>query len=280
MRYRIRHATEFAYDEPVTLCHNVARLRPRACFGQVCTRFDLFLDPRPAYRRDRVDFFGNPATDFSLEEPHHRLSVVSELEVDLASAVAPPPGPPWESAVHPLEARAFAFSSPLAQTGRGPADYARVSFTPGRPLVEAALDLSGRIHADFRFVPGATTVGTPVDEVLRKREGVCQDFAHLEIACLRSLGLAARYVSGYALTDPPEGGERIPGGDASHAWLSVFIPGWGWLDVDPTRGRRPDATHATLGWGRDYADLPPLKGVLLGGSGQSLKVAVDMIPLA
>lgn len=279
MRVRITHATSYVYAEAVPLCHNVARIRPRDTATQRCLSYSLAITPLPAWRRDRLDFFGNHATHFSVQEPHEGLSVVAVGELELA-----PPGPrpvsgPWEEAVGRQDVLPFRFASPFVQPDAALADYARPSFPPGRPLIEAALDLTARIHADFRYVPGVTAVGTPAAEVLRTRQGVCQDFAHLQIGCLRALGLAARYVSGYALTDPPPGGLRVPGADASHAWLAVAVPGAGWVDLDPTRGGIPDGTHATIGWARDYGDLPPLKGVLLGGRGQSLKVAVDMLPL-
>ena len=279
MRYRITHATSYAYAEPVPLGHNVARLRPRDTAAQRCLRFEFSVAPSPAWRRDRIDFFGNHAIHFSLQEPHDGLSATAVSEVELAPPEPPSSSAPWEEALGRPDLRAFTFASPFVDPSPGLADYARPSFPPGRPLHQAALDLTARIHADFRYVPGATAVGTPAAEVMRTREGVCQDFAHLEIGCLRALGLAARYVSGYALTDPPPGQDRVPGVDASHAWLAVALPGAGWVDLDPTRGGIPAGTHVTIGWARDYGDLPPLKGVLLGGRGQSLKVSVDMVPL-
>jgi transglutaminase-like putative cysteine protease len=177
-------------------------------------------------------------------------------------------------------ARQFVFESPQIRHQPALADYARPSFAPGRLLSDSLLDLTARIHADFRFEKGSTSVGTPVMEVFQSREGVCQDFAHLQIACLRSLGLAARYVSGYIVTEPPPGQPRQPGADASHAWMSAFVPGTGWLDVDPTQGRMAGEDHITVAWARDYDDVAPLKGILLGGQQQSLRVAVDVVPVA
>jgi transglutaminase-like putative cysteine protease len=176
-----------------------------------------------------------------------------------------------------LQAYEFSFDSPYSKRNGALADYAAPSFTPQRPLLDAVLDLTGRIHADFQYDQRATTLATPLADVLAGRRGVCQDFAHLEIGCLRSMGLAARYVSGYLLTTPPPGGERVVGGDASHAWLSVYSPGYGWIDVDPTNNQLPGDRHITLAWGRDYGDVSPIKGVILGGRQQSVKVAVDVV---
>jgi transglutaminase-like putative cysteine protease len=291
VRYQITHRTEYTYGETVPLCHNVARLRPRDLPRQTCLRHELAVSPAPAFRRDRLDFFGNHVSSFSLQEPHRGLSVTARSEVDVGAPVdgLVLPGVPWEEAVARLSmgpepelraARAFVFASPRARHDAGLAGYARPSFPPGRPLAEAVLDLTRRIHDEFRFVPGVTSVGTTPEEVFRTREGVCQDFAHLEIACLRSMGLAARYVSGYVLTDPPAGSLRLPGADASHAWIAVHHPGFGWVDYDPTRGAMPGDAHVTAAWARDYDDVAPIKGVLIGGLNQTLKVAVDLVPLS
>ena len=249
------------------------------------------LAPPPAFLRERVDFFGNHVASFSLQESHQGLSVTanSDVEVGPLPDASQAPDLTWEEAVAQLasapdptlrSARAFVFPSPRAGPSPDLADYARPSFPPGRPLSEAILDLTRRIHDEFRFVPGATSVGTSTAEVFRSRKGVCQDFAHLEISCIRSLGLAARYVSGYVLTDPPAGSPRLEGADASHAWLSVHYPGTGWIDVDPTRGAIPGDTHITAAWARDYDDVAPIKGVLIGGWHQTLNVAVDLVPVS
>jgi transglutaminase-like putative cysteine protease len=280
VKYRVTHLTEYTYGEPVPFCHNVARLRPRDLPRQTCLRYDLVVSPLPAFRRDRLDFFGNHVSSFSLQEPHQGLSVAAHSVVDVEAAgeavarLASGPDPELRAA------RAFVFPSPRIAYSIQAAAYAQPSFPPGRPLAEAILDLTRRIHDEFRFVPGVTSVGTSPELVFRSREGVCQDFAHLEIACLRSLGLAARYVSGYVLTDPPPGSPRLAGADASHAWLAVHHPGFGWIDCDPTRGAIPGDTHITAAWARDYDDVAPIKGVLIGGSHQTLKVAVDMVPLS
>ncbi len=290
MRYEIVHVTEYAYDEAVPLCHNVARLRPRETERQTCLRHDLNVSPSPVVLRERVDFFGNPVTSFSVQNSHLALSVTARSEVE----VQPPSGPSglfpmaWEEAVVILAtgrdpgvrlARQFVFESPRIRHDPALRDYAAPSFPPARPLAEAVLDLTRRLHADFRFQKGCTSVGSSVQEVFQSRQGVCQDFAHLEIGCLRSLGLAARYVSGYIVTEPPPGQPRQVGADASHAWISVFVPGTGWLDFDPTQGCMADEGHITVAWARDYDDVAPLKGILIGGRQQSLRVAVDVVPV-
>jgi transglutaminase-like putative cysteine protease len=291
VRYGIVHVTEYAYTDPVPLCHNVARLRPRDTERQTCLRHELTVSPAPAILRDHRDLYGNLFASFSVQNPHLKLTVTARSEVEVAAPAGAAGLFPttWEEAVAILAegrdpaaraAKAFVFESPQIRHDPELARYAAPSFAPGRPLTEALLDLTRRIHDDFRFVNGATTVGTPVLDVFRQRQGVCQDFAHLEIACLRSLGLAARYVSGYIVTEPPPGQPRQVGADASHAWVSAFIPGSGWLDVDPTQGTLADEGHLTVAWARDYDDVAPLKGILLGGRQQSLRVAVDVVPIA
>ncbi len=237
--------------------------------------------------REQADFFGNRATYFTIEEPHDELKVKAVSRVAVAPAAPPDPAatPPWEAALasleldrspQGLEARQFVFDSPYVRASADLAHYAAPSFPPGRPLLDAALDLMRRIHADFRYDPRATTLSTPLREVLALRRGVCQDFAHLQIGCLRSLGLAARYVSGYLRTTPPPGRPRLVGADASHAWLSVWCPGFGWIDLDPTNAQIPSEGHILLAWGRDYDDVSPIKGVNLGGGRHSMTVEVDV----
>jgi len=290
MRYQIVHLTEYAYGEPVPLCHNVARLRPRETGRQTCLRHELDISPSPAVLRHQADFFGNPVAAFSVQNSHLLLSVTARSEVEVGPAAAGNALFPvsWEEAASLLAAgrdpearlaRQFVFESPQIRPHAELAAYAQPSFPPGRPLTEALLDLTRRIRDEFRFVKGSTAVGTPVMDVFRGRQGVCQDFAHLEIACLRSMGLAARYVSGYIVTEPPPGQPRQPGADASHAWVSAWVPGSDWVDLDPTQGRFADEDHLTVAWARDYDDVAPLKGILLGGRQQSLRVAVDVIPV-
>ena len=289
MKYHVTHTTTYHYSKPVSLCHNLVHLTPRTDARQTCLRSELSVTPRPALLREQSDYFGNRETYFTIEAPHDCLSVrvVSSAEVTPPAAPDADATPPWESVrsflcedISPdgLLARQFVFDSPYVQAHADLADYAGPSFGPGRPLLAAALDLMRRIHADFRYDPKATTVSTPLQDVLSLRRGVCQDFAHLQIGCLRSLGLAARYVSGYLRTTPPPGRPRLVGADASHAWLSVFCPGFGWIDLDPTNDLIPSDGHVVLAWGRDYEDVSPIKGVNLGGGRHAMSVEVDVVP--
>jgi len=220
-----------------------------------------------------------------MEGAHKRLTVRARSQVAVGATRLPQPSatPPWEAALDrpalPVEAIDCMFDSPLIKASAELATYARPSFPPGRPLLEAIVELTQRIHEDFRFDPKATTVATPITEVFRSRRGVCQDFARLQIACLRSLGLAAHYVSGYLETVPPPNQSRLLGADASHAWLAVYCPEIGWIDIDPTNNLLPAGTHVTLAWGRDYSDVSPIRGVILGGGGHSLRVRVDVMRL-
>jgi transglutaminase-like putative cysteine protease len=250
----------------------------------------LRIQPRPATRTERVDFFGNQLCFFTLQEPHRELVVEARSEVKIEGNGGPPTKESlsWEEVARALpkddspdglEAFQFVFESPRIRMQAEFAAYALQSFTPERPMKEALLDLTARIHRDFRFDSKATNVRTPTEEVFKKRRGVCQDFAHLQIACLRSLNLAARYVSGYLRTYPPPGQPRLIGADVSHAWVSAYCPGIGWLDMDPTNNVVPSDGHVTLAWGRDYGDVSPLRGLILGGGAHSLKVAVDMEPI-
>lgn len=287
MRYRIEHRTDYRYGAPVSRCRNEAHLRPRDTERQTCVSSDLEVVPAPTHWSDRVDFYDNPVASFVVDGPFTEMSVVATSVVDVTDDdAAPAVGPDWGAAVDllandlspdMLDAREFCFESPLVSTATVVRAYAEPSFPPGAPLVDAVTGLCERIHADFRYDPGFTTVTTPLDEVLRHRRGVCQDFAHLAVGCVRSMGLAARYVSGYLETAPPPGAERLVGADASHAWLSVYVPGWGWLDLDPTNDRIVGSTYVTTAWGRDYGDVSPLKGIVFGGGdSHTLEVAVDV----
>jgi transglutaminase-like putative cysteine protease len=291
MNYKVRHLTTYSYNEPVLVSHHVAHLAPRVLPWQVCKRTTLRIRPQPKEIESHgTDYFGNPITFFTLFDPHSTLTVEAVSRVDLKPRDQPAPEdtPNWESVVEAfaaerapelLVAKEFCFVSPLVETSETLAAYASPSFPPNRPILVGLLDLTHRIYKDFTYDPTATTVATPLERVLSTRRGVCQDFAHLGIACLRSLGLPARYVSGYLLTRPPPGKKKLRGSDASHAWLSAFIPGHGWVDLDPTNDRIPNIEHITTAWGRDYNDVSPLKGVVLGGGEQSLKVAVDVEPI-
>jgi transglutaminase-like putative cysteine protease len=262
--------------------HHVARLSPRALPHQECLGHQLEIEPPPAAMKSHVDYFGNVTTFFVMEGAHRGMTVRARSTVALTPKDVPAPSgtPPWEAGrdhdALPLDAIECLFDSASIHASDELSAYARPSFPPGRPLLEAVADLTRRIHEDFTFDPQATTIATPLGDVLRLRRGVCQDFARLGIACLRSLGLAAHYVSGYLETVPPPGRPRLAGADASHAWLAVYCPGLGWIDVDPTNNLLPSTTHVTLAWGRDYSDVAPIRGVILGGGHHSLQVSVDM----
>lgn len=245
------------------------------------------VSPTPAQRRERVDFFGNNVTWIAIQEPHEslKIDVASEVEVTPNLPPADLQTPPWEtvpdyfhSHLDPavLIAREFTLDSTYIPKGDEFADYARPSFPTNGELLPCITDLTQRIWHEFTFDTGVTTIGTPVDEVLRHRHGVCQDFAHLQIACLRSLGLAARYVSGYVVTKPPPGHQRLIGADASHAWVAAYIPDFGWVDFDPTNGLIPNGEHITIGWGRDYDDISPVEGIITGGHRHTLNFSVDV----
>jgi len=290
VKYNVKHITEYFYADPVPLCHNLVHIKPRETSRQSLLSHTLQVTPNPLVRAERVDFFGNLATWFSVQEPHQRMRIVSKSSVEVKSYEVPTGfwWPAWDEVatmlktrrdLDLLDARQFVFASPHVTIGGELADYARPTFAPGRPMMDCVNEFTQRIYKEFKFDSGVTTVGTPVIEVLRHRHGVCQDFAHLQIACLRSIGLAARYVSGYLRTLPPEGQKRLVGTDASHAWVSVFFPDYGWIDFDPTNGVIPSSGHITLGWARDYSDISPVKGVVVGGRRHSLNVSVDVEPV-
>jgi len=287
MTYRIVHRSTYKYKHPVSVGNHVACLTPRSLPHRQLVRNELHIQPAPATCTERVDYFGNLRCHFTIQELHRELVVEARSQVILQEGAIPWPQHSllWEEAVGALandhspaglEAYQFVFESPRIRVRPEFASYALRSFTPGRPMAEALLDLTARIHNDFRFDSKVTNIRTPTEEVFRKRRGVCQDFAHLQIACLRSLNLAARYVSGYLRTYGPPGQPRLVGTDASHAWVSAYCPGVGWLDMDPTNNLVPSNGHVTLAWGRDYGDVSPLHGVILGGGAHTLKIAVDM----
>jgi len=289
MKYRVTHSTKYNYSENVTLCHNVAHLLPRATPQQTCRISELKIAPLPVTVNEWSDLFGNRQASFSIQEPHNELIVtaISEVEVTSTGSLLNDAFPTaWEQAVGHMEsasdlesidARIYVLESEFIEFSGEIRNYTDKSFTPGRPLLEAVEDLMHRIYKDFDYVPGFSTIATPLGEVLKHRKGVCQDFAHLAIACLRMQGLAARYVSGYLETIPPAGKERLVGADASHAWFSVFEPHQGWIDFDPTNAQIPADQHITAAWGRDYADVAPLKGIIFGGGKKhALDVAVDV----
>ncbi|MES1171850.1 MAG: transglutaminase family protein [Bacteroidota bacterium] len=286
------HLTEYLYGDTVSSSHHQLHLLPRTVAHQINRWEELSVDPMPTRKQDRVDYFGNRATHLEIQEPHRRLAVLSRSEIELipeAAVAAPAPAttPPWEAvreqlrqarAGDQIEAYEFTFPSPYVPLSPGIAEFAGRSFERGRPIADAAVDLMHRIHAEFVYDATATNVSTPVDDVLAHRRGVCQDFAHLTLSCLRTLGLPGRYVSGYLVT-AIAGQPRLVGADASHAWVQCFCPGVGWLDLDPTNDVVPTDKHITVAYGRDFGDVTPLRGVILGGGRHDLRVVVDVAPL-
>jgi transglutaminase-like putative cysteine protease len=290
MKYKVSHTTIYDYTEAVPVCHNEIRLWPRDHRRQTCLSHRLRIRPEPATTDHRSDYFGNHAGQFAIEQPHNRLTVtaVSQVQVTPPEVPAPSSTPPWEdirdrfAIGQPpwwLEARQFVLDSPYVQANAALKNLAEPSFMPGRPWLEAVLDLTKRIYTEFKYDSTATNVHTSLDTVLRIKRGVCQDFAHLQIGCLRSMGLPVRYVSGYLLTAPAPGQPKLVGSDASHAWVAAFSPEHGWIDFDPTNNVIPGVGHVTLAWGRDYGDVCPIKGVLVGGGQHRMRVAVDVVPL-
>lgn len=291
MKYRVTHKTCYTYQEAVSFCHNEAHLIPRASLHQNCFNKTLVIQPEPTLQTHREDFFGNIATYFSIEIPHKELTVTATSEIEIlhpGTIDLPTHSLPWENVRDQLtdinnpkllEVKEYLLESPFIPITSKLHNYAKPSFTPGRPILEATLDLMKRIDLEFTYDPHFTTIVTPIEEVLEHRRGVCQDFAHLMIACLRTMGLAARYVSGYLETLPPPGQIKLQGSDASHAWLSVYSPDQGWIDFDPTNYQIPTIQHITTAWGRDYSDVTPLKGIIFGGGGHTLTVSVDVAQL-
>jgi len=277
----------YSYRTDVSVSHHLAHLHPRELPRQQVTDFKMTVDPPPAVMVERTDYYGNATAFFTIGNPHDRLVVTARSRVQVSTPTLPAPAgtPSWQQVrdrcasdvlTPDSEMGEFRFDSPHVTRRAAFAEYAAPAFTKDRPLLEAVLDFNSRVFRDFRFDPRATTVATPVDEVFKRRRGVCQDFAHLAVACLRSLGLPARYVSGYLETQPPAGKTRLVGADASHAWFSVWCPGFGWIDADPTNNLLPGDRHVTLAWGRDFSDVSPLRGVVVGGGGHSLGVSVDV----
>ena len=291
--YQIFHDTCYHYDSPVSLAQQLAHLWPRECTWQRCTEQQLLISPEPTTRRDELDVFGNPLTRLAFERPHDELQVNARLTVEvLARPLADfSLSPAWEQtrnaltyssqplSAEMLEACRYRFQSPYVHLKRSFVEFSESCFPPGRPLLLGVQALMQKIFSEFTFDAEATQVATPLVEVLERRRGVCQDFAHLMLACVRSRGLAARYISGYLLTQPPPGQPRLIGADASHAWVSVFCPVSGWVDFDPTNNVQPALEHITLAWGRDFSDVSPLRGVILGGGSHDPEVRVTVMPL-
>lgn len=292
-RYQILHDTHYRYASPVSLAQQLVHLWPRDCPWQRCETRQLDVEPMPTRRRDEQDVFGNPLTRLALEYQHDELRVSTRVRVEVLQRPLPQleVSPPWEQArdalaysrqplpAQVLDACRYRFESPYVRLKKRFVEFSQPCFRAGVPLLVAVRELMEKIFSEFTFDAGATQVATPLAEVLERRRGVCQDFAHLMLACLRSRGLAARYVSGYLLTRPPPGQARLIGADASHAWISVFCPRHGWVDFDPTNNLLPALEHITLGWGRDFSDVSPLRGVILGGGSHDPEVRVTVLPL-
>lgn len=294
--YAIVHTTAYRYAAAVSLSQQLLHLAPRAVPRQQCHAHDLRIEPAPARRSDGRDPFGNPLTRLEFDRPHAALVITSSMQVSCEARAMPldlADSPAWEDVVDAfryrpacapgadlLDAARYRFESPYVRIKTMFAEYARDCFLPQRPLLDAAHALMRKIHREFAYDPAATEVETPLLDVFARRRGVCQDFAHILLACLRSLGLAARYVSGYLRTTPRPGKPRLVGADASHAWVSLHCPRQGWVDFDPTNDMIPRLAHITVAWGRDFGDVSPLRGVILGGGSHVLKVGVTVTPAA
>ncbi|WP_163339510.1 transglutaminase family protein [Desulfopila sp. IMCC35008] len=287
MKYRITHNTGYRYSAPASLSQNELFLYPRSTSTQEVLESHLQIDPSPQYLHNRLDYFGNIAHVFMVQHPHSELavSVTSLVQTSKPVVILPESTLPWEMVVQrlaghkqqaELDAYQFVFESPLVTIGPGSLNYVEPSFPPGTPVLTGAVDLVRRIYTEFSYDKSASNVDTTVEQALASRKGVCQDFAHVAVSCLRSLGLAARYVSGYLETIPPPGKPKLVGSDASHAWTSLFVPDHGWVDLDPTNNLIANETYITVAWGRDYGDVAPVKGVVMGGGVHELSVMVDV----
>lgn len=293
VRYHVRHDTRYHYDQAVGESHQLLRLTPRTLPYQTCVAHRIDITPTPEHQHSFVDSFGNKVDALHFKAEHDKLIVRTEAWVELTARpeIELAESPPWEVvsealryhsgvkvSAELLEATAFRFESGYVRIKRDFAEYARDDFAPDTPLLVGVDALMRRIFEDFIFDTEATDISTPVTTVFANRRGVCQDFAHLMISCLRSLGLSARYMSGYIVTKPPEGKKRLIGADATHAWLSVYCPKFGWVDFDPTNAVRPNLEHITIGWGRDFADISPMRGIITGGGGHEPAIAVTVVP--
>ncbi len=289
MKYQVKHSTRYEYGLPVSNCYNLAYMLPRSTLAQRVEKLDISISPNASMRNTRQDYFGNSFLQFSIEKNHQELDltitsqiVKQEQQTNINLDFGNPctyvkyllkNSKDWQC----LQAREFILNSPMVQQHADLADYAAVSFSDDRPFLSAVLDLTQRIYSDFTYDPQFSDVATPLADVLKHKRGVCQDFAHLAIGCLRSLGFPARYVSGYLETLPPPGQEKLVGADATHAWFAVYSPGEGWYDFDPTNNTLTNEQHLTTAWGRDYSDVSPLKGVIFGGGhSPQLMVSVDV----
>jgi transglutaminase-like putative cysteine protease len=287
VKYLVTHQTRYLYSDTVSISYNRVHSRPGAVAGQKSGNSKILIQPEPDSINSERDFFGNPIAFFTVQNPHRELEVTVSFDADVQEREIPVRSEGWDTAVGLLRetpdrssvlASQFRHDSTWVRRSNTLSEFAASSFPKGSSVIEGARDLCSRIYREFDFDPTATTVATPLEDVLEKRKGVCQDFAHLALGGLRSLGLAARYVSGYILTLPPPGQTRLQGADASHAWISVWCPVVGWVDLDPTNDLVVSDQHVTLAVGRDYHDVCPMRGVVLGGGTQTVKVGVDVIP--
>jgi transglutaminase-like putative cysteine protease len=288
--YEVSHRTTYRYSIPVSFSHHLLHLSPRPCAHQICHRTALIVLPTPTQQAQATDYFGNSVSYITLQHQHKELILhaKSVIEVKPMASRDPQRSVAWDEIYRQLfhdtsdeglDALQYVFETPRTRANQAIRAYALVCFPPGRPVLDGVLELTRRIYREFRFDPTATTASTSVEEVFEARRGVCQDFAHLQIACLRALRLPARYVSGYLLTRPPEGKEKLIGADASHAWLSVWSPGHGWVDFDPTNNLVVSVEHVTVAWGRDYGDVSPVSGAIFGGGKHTVDVAVDVLAI-
>ncbi len=289
MMFEVSHKTVYRYTAPVAQAHHLIHLAPRPHERQRIIRHSLLIDPAPSARNDFIDYFGNPASAVAIESNHTKLLIHSRSMIEV-SAPAPldlSASVSWDRLAAELAPQNKPYNAEVVQyimpsdhiaTTRQLVEFARPSFEAGRPVLECARDLTARIFQEFTYDSAATDVATAIDEVLKIRRGVCQDFAHVLIGAMRVFCLPARYVSGYLLTRPPEGKEKMVGADASHAWVSVWAPGQGWVDFDPTNNIIPQDEHITIAYGRDFQDVSPVTGVLLGGGSHKVDVSVDVVP--
>lgn len=288
MLYDVRHETRFRYSGSVSISHQLLKLRPRRSNRQNVKSSELEISPHPEVQYNWVDYFGNEVEFLTVQEPHRELVITSTSQVEVLPGmnIMLDFSPAWEVVAQSMQAPThsealgasqYCFESPYVEVHQELRDFALSAFTPERPLLDAAMALTSRIYEEFTYQGGVTDVSTPVRKVLELKKGVCQDFAHLQIACLRSIGLPARYISGYLMTHPPEGKPKLTGADESHAWLSLWCPELGWVDFDPTNNLRPNLQHVTVGWGRDYGDVSPVSGFIFGGGKHEVSVAVDVL---
>lgn len=290
MLYRVRHVTEYDYTRQVTSSQHILRLRPRRTDNQVCVSSEVAITPQPQRRNARDDYFGNRMETITIEQPHLELTIDAQSIVRVSKRRPRDTEAtlPWDEVGDALaaarsdadiEATNYLFDTPLTRADQDLLLYAVDDFTPGRPVALAVTALMHRIRDDIKYKPGVTDASTPIDKVLEIKAGVCQDQTHVMLAVLRARGIAARYVSGYLMTHPPPGRPKLQGADQSHAWVSAWCPPLGWVDFDPTNGILPDDEHITVAYGRDYADISPISGIMLGGGEHDVDVGVDVAPL-